>query len=174
MNMGQSIAIKGELSGAEDLTLEGQVEGKIHLPENVLTVGKSARINAEIIAKAVIVLGQLAGNVTVKEKFELRAGGSMQGNVKAPRIAMADGAVFNGKVEMPGGKSVPEAAAGTEAPGRRRVGQWEIGVPNLRTRRSDELREPRLRSVRPRALRAHGGGCGAPLSVQSRAPRLRM
>lgn len=111
MNMGQSIAIKGELSGAEDLTLEGQVDGKIHLPENVLTVGTSARINAEIVAKAIIVLGQLTGNVTVKEKFELRAGGSMQGNVKAPRIAMADGAVFNGKVEMPGAKPVPEAAA---------------------------------------------------------------
>ena len=48
MNMGQSIAIKGELSGAEDLTLEGQVEGKINLPENVLTIGTSARINAEV------------------------------------------------------------------------------------------------------------------------------
>jgi cytoskeletal protein CcmA (bactofilin family) len=111
MNMGQSIAIKGELSGAEDLTLEGQVDGKITLPDNVLTVGTSARINAEIVAKALVVLGQLTGNVTVKEKFELRAGGSMQGNVKAPRIAMADGAVFNGKVEMPGAKAVSEAAA---------------------------------------------------------------
>ena len=111
MNMGQSIAIKGELSGAEDLTLEGQVDGKITLPDNVLTVGTSARINAEIVAKALVVLGQLTGNVTVKEKFELRAGGSMQGNVKAPRIAMADGAVFNGKVEMPGAKTVSEAAA---------------------------------------------------------------
>jgi cytoskeletal protein CcmA (bactofilin family) len=110
MNMGQSIAIKGELSGAEDLTLEGQVDGKINLPDNVLTVGTSARINAEVVAKAVVVLGQLTGNVTVKEKFELRGGGSMQGNVKAPRIAMADGSVFNGKVEMPGAKTVAEVA----------------------------------------------------------------
>jgi cytoskeletal protein CcmA (bactofilin family) len=110
MNMGQSIAIKGELSGAEDLTLEGQLEGKISLPENILTVGKSARINAEVVAKAVVVLGQLIGNVSVKEKFELLAGGSMQGNVKAPRVAVADGAVFDGKVEMPGGKAVQDAA----------------------------------------------------------------
>jgi cytoskeletal protein CcmA (bactofilin family) len=109
MNMGQSIAIKGELSGAEDLTLDGQVAGKISLPDNVLTVGKTARIDAEVTAKVVIVLGQLVGNVTVKEKFELLAGGSMQGNVKAPRIAMADGALFNGKVEMPGGKPAPAA-----------------------------------------------------------------
>ena len=115
MNMGQSIAIKGELSGAEDLTLEGQVEGKINLPENVLTIGTSARINAEVIAKSIVVLGQLVGNVTVKEKFELRAGGSMQGNLKAPRIAMADGrldgAIFGGKVEMPGAKAVAPIAA---------------------------------------------------------------
>jgi cytoskeletal protein CcmA (bactofilin family) len=101
MNMGQSITIKGELSGAEDLTLEGQLEGKISLPDNVLTVGTSARITAEVVAKAVIVLGQLVGDVSVKEKFELRAGGSMQGNLRAPRIAMADGAVFGGRIEMP-------------------------------------------------------------------------
>ena len=94
MNMGQSIAIKGELSGAEDLTLEGQVEGKINLPDNVLTIGTSARINAEVVAKSIVVLGQLVGNVTVKEKFDLKAGGSMQGDLKAPRIAMADGAIL--------------------------------------------------------------------------------
>ena len=80
---------------------------QISLPDNVLTVGKTARIDAEVTAKVVIVLGQLVGNVTVKDKFELLAGGSMQGNVKAPRIAMADGATFNGKVEMPGGKPAP-------------------------------------------------------------------
>lgn len=104
MNMGQSIAIKGELSGAEDLTLEGKVDGKISLPDNVLTVGTNARINAEVVAKSVVVLGHLVGNVTAREKFELRAGGTMEGNLAAPRIAMADGAVFNGKIEMPQGK----------------------------------------------------------------------
>jgi cytoskeletal protein CcmA (bactofilin family) len=111
MNMGQSIAIKGELSGAEDLTLEGRVEGKISLPDNVLTVGTSARITAEIVAKTVILLGHVVGNVTVKERFELRAGGSMEGNVKAPRIAMADGAILNGKIEMPGTKAAEVAPA---------------------------------------------------------------
>ena len=58
MNMGQSIAIKGELSGAEDLTLEGKVEGQINLPDNVLTVGPSAKLDAEIVAKSVVVLGR--------------------------------------------------------------------------------------------------------------------
>ena len=111
MNMGQSITIKGELSGAEDLTLEGRVEGKISLPDNVLTVGTSARITAEIVAKTVILLGHVVGNISVKERFEIRAGGSMDGNVKAPRIAMADGAIVNGKIEMPGTKTAEAAAA---------------------------------------------------------------
>jgi cytoskeletal protein CcmA (bactofilin family) len=105
MNMGQSIAIKGELSGAEDLTLEGTVEGQIRLPDNVLTVGTSAKLHAEILAKSVVVLGQVVGNVTAKEKFELKAGGIMEGNLNAPRIAMADGATFNGKIEMPQSKA---------------------------------------------------------------------
>jgi cytoskeletal protein CcmA (bactofilin family) len=116
MNWGQSITIKGELSGAEDLTVEGQVEGKINLPDNVLTVGKGARITAEVVAKAIVVLGQLTGNVKVKEKFELASGGTMQGNVNAPRIAMADGALFNGKIEMPGGKAAPAPPVAAHKP----------------------------------------------------------
>ena len=101
MKMGQSITSQGELTGAEDLTLEGRVEGRISLPEHVLTVGAGAHINAEVVAKTVVVLGTVVGNVTATEKFELRAGGSMQGNLKAPRISMADGAIFGGKVELP-------------------------------------------------------------------------
>lgn len=110
MKMGQSISIKGELTGAEDLTLEGRVEGRIALPDHVLTVGASAQIHAEVVAKTVVILGTVVGNVTVTEKFELRAGGSMQGNLKAPRISMADGAVFGGKVEMPQSKAAPRPA----------------------------------------------------------------
>jgi cytoskeletal protein CcmA (bactofilin family) len=101
MNMGQSLVIQGELSGGEDLTLDGKLEGKISLPDNVLTVGTNANIDAEILAKVVIILGVVKGNVTAKEKFEVRAGGSIDGTLIAPRIAMAEGATFNGKIEMP-------------------------------------------------------------------------
>jgi len=111
MNMGQSIAIKGELSGAEDLTLEGKVEGRINLPDNILTVGASAKLHAEILAKSIVVLGTVIGNVTAKEKFELKAGGTVEGNLNSPRIAMADGATFNGKIEMPHGKAGDVKAA---------------------------------------------------------------
>jgi cytoskeletal protein CcmA (bactofilin family) len=114
--MGQSIAIKGDPSGAEDLTLEGKVEGRISLPDNVLTVGASAKLTAEIVAKSVVVLGQVIGNVTAKERFELKAGGVVEGNLNAPRITMSDGATFNGKIEMPQGKPVEAKPAEKPAP----------------------------------------------------------
>jgi cytoskeletal protein CcmA (bactofilin family) len=101
MNMGQSLIIQGELSGGEDLTLDGRLEGKITLPDHVLTVGTNANIDAEILAKVVIILGAVRGNVTAMEKFEVRAGGSIDGTLVAPKIAMAEGATFNGKIEMP-------------------------------------------------------------------------
>jgi cytoskeletal protein CcmA (bactofilin family) len=107
MNMGQSLIIQGELSGGEDLTLDGRLEGKITLPDHVLTVGTNANIDAEILAKVVIILGAVRGNVTAKEKFEVRAGGSIDGTLVAPKIAMAEGATFNGKIEMP---KKPESA----------------------------------------------------------------
>ena len=81
--------------------LDGRVEGKVNLPEHVLTVGANAKLDAEIVAKVVIVLGTVRGNVSAREKFELRAGGSMDGTLSAPKVAMAEGATFNGKIEMP-------------------------------------------------------------------------
>jgi cytoskeletal protein CcmA (bactofilin family) len=116
MNMGQSIAIKGDLSGAEDLTLEGKVEGRVNLPDNVLTVGTNAKLNAEIVAKSVVVLGQVVGNVTAKERFELKSGGTVEGNISSPRITMADGAIFNGKIEMPQAKAAEAKPVEKPAP----------------------------------------------------------
>jgi len=101
MNMGQSLIIKGELSGGEDLTLDGRVEGKVSLPDHVLTVGPNANLLAEIVAKSVIIIGTVKGNVSAREKFELRPGGTMEGELVAPKVAMAEGATFNGKIEMP-------------------------------------------------------------------------
>src|SRR5262245_24057848 len=101
MNMGQSLIIKGELNGGEDLTLDGRVEGKVSLPDHVLTIGANSTIEAEVVAKAVILLGTIRGNVTAKEKFELRAGGTMDGQLNTPKVAMAEGSSFNGTIEMP-------------------------------------------------------------------------
>ena len=99
-SIGKSIVIKGELSGGEDLTIEGQVEGKIKLHDHVLTVGSSGRIKAQVVAKAIVVLGHVAGNLTATEKVDIRETGSVEGDVTAPRVAIADGSHFLGSIDM--------------------------------------------------------------------------
>jgi cytoskeletal protein CcmA (bactofilin family) len=100
VNIGKSVIIKGELSGSEDLTIEGQVEGRIDLKENVLTIGPNGKIKAEIFAKAVVVLGEVTGNVTASEKVDIRDNGSVDGDIASPRVAIAEGAHFRGSVDM--------------------------------------------------------------------------
>ena len=106
VNIGKSVLIKGELSGSEDLTIEGQVEGKIELRQNVLTIGPNGRIKAQVFAKAVIIQGEVHGNITASERVDIRDNGSVEGDLAAPRVAIADGAHFRGGIDMqkPGAK----------------------------------------------------------------------
>ena len=119
INIGKSVIIKGELTGSEDLTLEGQVEGQIALKQHVLTIGPHGRIKAEVFAKTVIVLGEVAGNITASEKIDIRDNGKVDGNIVAPRVAIAEGAHFRGSVDMQRKSevpSVPEAPKAAVAP----------------------------------------------------------
>jgi cytoskeletal protein CcmA (bactofilin family) len=100
VNIGKSVVIKGELNGSEDLTVEGYVDGRIELKDHLLTIGPHGRIKAEIFAKEVIVLGKVNGNVTASEKVDIRDNGSVEGNIVAPRVAIAEGAHFRGSVDM--------------------------------------------------------------------------
>jgi cytoskeletal protein CcmA (bactofilin family) len=100
VNIGKSVVIKGELNGSEDLTIEGQVEGKIELRQNVLTIGANGRIKAQVFAKAVIILGEVTGNVTASEKVDIRDNGSVDGDITSPRVAIAEGAHFRGSIDM--------------------------------------------------------------------------
>ncbi len=100
VNIGKSVVIKGELNGSEDLTIEGQVEGTIQLRDHVLTIGPNGKIKAQVFAKAVIILGQVTGNVTASEKVDIRDNGSVDGDVISPRVAIAEGAHFRGSVDM--------------------------------------------------------------------------
>jgi cytoskeletal protein CcmA (bactofilin family) len=100
VNIGKSVVIKGELNGSEDLTIEGQVEGKIELRDHVLTIGPNGRIKAQVFAKAVVVLGKVSGNVSASEKVDIRDSGSVEGDIVAPRVAIADGAYFRGSIDM--------------------------------------------------------------------------
>ena len=109
-NIGKSLHIKGELSGNEDLTIEGKVEGKITLNGYSVTIGQNGLVMAEIHAKSVVVCGQVRGDVTAAENVEVAATGTMLGNVRAPRVVLADGAKFKGSIDMDI-KSGPEARA---------------------------------------------------------------
>ena len=100
VNIGKSVVIKGELNGSEDLTIEGHVEGTIQLRDHVLTIGPNGRIKAQVFAKAVIVLGEVTGNVTASDKVDIRDNGSVDGDIISPRVAIAEGAHFRGSVDM--------------------------------------------------------------------------
>ena len=135
VNIGKSVVIKGELNGSEDLTIEGHVEGKIELREHVLTIGPNGKIKAEVFAKSVIVLGEVAGNVTATEKVDIRDRGSVDGDIKSPRVAIAEGAHLRGSVDMQKKPAVaaspaqaakpevklPPVSAGTPGPGGQRI-----------------------------------------------------
>jgi len=110
VNIGKSVVIKGELNGSEDLTIEGHVEGTIQLREHVLTIGPNGRIKAQVFAKAVIVLGEVHGNVTASDKVDIRDNGSVEGDLVAPRIAIAEGAHFKGSVDMQRKGAAPQQA----------------------------------------------------------------
>ena len=107
VNIGKSVVIKGELTGSEDLTIEGQVDGKIELRQNVLTIGPNGKIKAQVFAKSVVILGEVTGNVTASEKVDIRDNGSVDGDIAAPRVAIAEGAHFRGSIDMqrPGGSA---------------------------------------------------------------------
>ena len=116
VSIGKSIVIKGEVSGSEDLTIEGQVEGKIELRDHILSVGASGRVQAHIVAKAIVVDGQVTGNLTAAEKVEIRENGAVDGDIVAPRVAIADGAKFRGSIDM----RRDEPSTGTERSGKGR------------------------------------------------------
>ena len=100
VNIGKSVVIKGELNGSEDLTIEGHVEGRIELRDHVLTIGPNGKIKAELFAKAVVVLGEVIGNVSASERVDIRENGSVEGDITAPRVAIAEGAHFRGSIDM--------------------------------------------------------------------------
>lgn len=96
---GSTLVMKGELSGSEDLAIEGKVEGKISLPEHVLTIGLGAQVAAEVIARVVILHGSVNGNITAYERVEVKATGRMNGDLVTPKVQMSDGATFTGRLE---------------------------------------------------------------------------
>jgi cytoskeletal protein CcmA (bactofilin family) len=110
--IGQSIQIDGTLTGNEDLTIDGKINGKIKLRGHMLTIGPNGRIEAALRAKTVVIQGEVTGNVTADDKIQISASGSVIGDISAPRIALDDGARFKGSVDM--GEAPAEPVATTK------------------------------------------------------------
>jgi len=98
--LGPSLHIKGEISGNEDLLIDGSVEGLIQLDERKLTVGATAKLTADIIAREVVVYGSVKGNLRAKDRIEIKKDGSVNGDLTTARISIEDGAYFKGSIEI--------------------------------------------------------------------------
>jgi cytoskeletal protein CcmA (bactofilin family) len=114
-SIGPSVIIKGELSGTEDLTIDGRVEGTVNLRSHVLTVGPQGKVEATVAARAVVVLGKVVGDITATEKVSIRDAGTVEGDLVTPSVAIADGAHFQGSIDM-SGKAGAQAAGPKAVP----------------------------------------------------------
>jgi len=98
--IGRTVVIKGEVTGSEPLYIDGRIEGSINVPDNRVTVGRSGSVSAGIHAKEVVIMGKVEGNVVCGDRVDIRAEGSLTGDVVAPRISVEDGAFLKGGVDI--------------------------------------------------------------------------
>lgn len=107
--IGKGLYIKGEITGSESLFIDGKVEGSLNLPGNRVTVGRNGQVSANITAREIVVLGKVKGDVTATDRVDIRAEGSLNGNVAAARISIEDGAFFKGGIDIRKADSKPDA-----------------------------------------------------------------
>ena len=98
--IGKGLFIKGEISGSESLFVDGKIEGSINLPGNRVTVGRNGQVAANIVAREVVILGKIRGNVSATDRVDIRAEGALNGDVAAARISIEDGAFFKGGIDI--------------------------------------------------------------------------
>ncbi len=98
--IGKTVKVKGELTGSEDVYVDGEIEGTIELPDNSLIVGPSGKVRAQVKARSITVLGHLEGKVHCGERVEIRKSGSLESDLVTPRIVIEDGAMFRGSIDI--------------------------------------------------------------------------
>lgn len=109
-HIGKSVLVKGELSGSEDLYIDGEIEGTVELKDHNLIVGPNGRVHANLNAKEIVVQGKVQGNVRATDKIEIRKSGSLIGDIITARITIEDGAYFKGSIDIQRPESArPEA-----------------------------------------------------------------
>jgi len=113
--IGPSIKIKGDVSGDEDLLIQGQVEGKVKLGKHNVTIGSDGHVKADVHGRTVVVEGQVEGDLRAKEQIILRHTARVEGSIAAPRVTLEDGAVFRGGIEMDAGGKEGKPVVGKPA-----------------------------------------------------------
>jgi cytoskeletal protein CcmA (bactofilin family) len=113
--IGRSIVVKGDISGAESLFIDGQVEGSITLADHRVTVGRNGSVTADINAKEVVIMGKVSGNIECSDRLDIRGEGTLIGDVVTQRISVEDGAVMSGKVQVRATEKAQEKAKAAAA-----------------------------------------------------------
>ena len=103
--VGKSVIFKGELVSSEDMSIDGHVQGTIDVREHTLTIGPDAEIHANITAKAITIHGSVSGSIKASEKVDIRETGTVDGDIVAPRVAMAEGANLHGRIDTLSGRT---------------------------------------------------------------------
>jgi cytoskeletal protein CcmA (bactofilin family) len=103
--IGQGVVVEGRITSAQDLRIDGRVEGSIEVGDHVLMVGARASVKANLVAKSILISGTVIGNVTATERLDLQATGSVEGDITSPRLVMVDGAVVRGRVDAIGNRA---------------------------------------------------------------------
>ena len=98
--IGRTLVIKGEVTGAEALYIDGRIEGKITLADNRVTIGRNGSVQADITAREVVVMGKVTGNIECSDRVDIRSEGSVTGDVSTARISVEDGAVLKGGIQV--------------------------------------------------------------------------
>ena len=161
--LGASLHIKGEISGNEDLHIDGSVEGLVQLDDRKLTVGASAKLTADVVAREVVVYGSVKGNLRARDRIEIKKDGSVVGDLTTARIMIEDGAYFKGSIEIDRAASSSTSATPTS------TSQRTPGLPRFppqRLRRTCRRRSPRSRFATKLSAPARGA---APTRVAPRA-----
>ena len=123
--IGKGLYVKGEITGTESLFIDGKIEGSINLPGNRVTVGRNGQVTANVTAREVVILGKIRGNVNASDRVDIRAEGSLAGDVAAARISIEDGAYFKGGIDIrkpEAAKPVAAAAASSQPAEPAKVG----------------------------------------------------
>lgn len=103
--VGQSVVIEGRIISSQDLRIDGRVDGTIEVGDHQLTVGAGAEVKADLLARSISISGAVIGNVTAKERLDLKATGSVEGDISAPSLVMVDGAIVKGRIDASGNRA---------------------------------------------------------------------